>query len=143
MGERCKTNHHTLPAQTDIQSQAHRLMTNPVGETNFRSSLVCTERAEGTIPGQRGKRIMVSHSIGIQKNLIIYTTTNIMMKIRADLPTPDIALTKIAINSPVVIGKDAVSSLHTQLSGVVQSQTTLSLAEQMSMCKQTIRSLAR
>ncbi len=143
MGGRCKTNHHTLPAPTDIQGQAHRLMTNPAGETNFRSSLVCTERAAGTIPGQRGKRVMVSHSMYIQKNLIIYTTTNIMMKIRADPPTPDIALTKIATNSPVVIDKDAVSSLHSQLSGVFQPQMTLSLAEQMSICKQAIRSLAR
>ncbi len=143
MGCRCKTNHQTLPAQMDIQGQAHHSMTNPVGETNFRSSLVCTERAALTIPGQRGQKIMISHSIGIQKNIIIYTTTNIMMKIRADLPTPDIALTKIAINSPVVIDKDAVSSLHPQLSGVFQPQMTLSLAEQMSICKQVIRNLDR
>ncbi len=86
---------------------------------------------------------MVSPSIDIQKNRIIYTTTIIMMKIRADPPTPDIALMKIAMNSPAVIDKDAVSSLPPQVPSVVQPQTTLLFAEKMSVCKQAIRNLAR
>ncbi len=84
---------------------------------------------------------MVSHSIDIQKNHTIYTTTTIMMKIRVGPLTPDIALTRIAMNSPVVINRESVSMLLPKVTGVVQPQMTLSLA--VSICKQAIRNLAR
>ncbi len=84
---------------------------------------------------------MIGHSIDIQKNQIIYTTMTIMMKIQVGPTNPDIALTKIAMNSPVVINKESVSSLLPQVPGVVQPQMTLSLG--MSICKQAIRNLAR
>ncbi len=86
---------------------------------------------------------MVSYPIDLQKNRTIYTTTAIMTKIRASPTTPDIVWTKIAMNSPVVIDKDAVPSLPLQVSSVVQPQMTLSFAEQISVCKQVFRNLTR